>query len=52
MELEAAVPYLSTTSDYTINGRILVLPIAGSGDSWANYSTYKQLRKATGLFMV
>jgi hypothetical protein len=38
-------------SDYTINGRVLVLPIVGSGDSWTNYSTYKQLPKATGLFM-
>jgi hypothetical protein len=52
MDLEVAVPYLSTTSDYTINGRILVLPIVGSGDSWANYSMYKQMRKAIGLFLV
>jgi len=47
-----AGPYLYVTSDYTVNGRILVLPISGSGDSWTNYSTCKQLPKATALYMV
>ena len=43
LDLVVATPYLYSTSNYTINGRILVLPIVGNGDSWANYSMYKQL---------
>jgi hypothetical protein len=35
-------------SDYTMNGRILVLPIQGSGDSWTNYSMYKTAAQAIG----
>ena len=29
-----------------------MLPIAGSGDTWTNYSMYKELPKRTALFMV
>lgn len=51
MDLEVAIPYLFSTSDYKINGRILVLPIVGSGDSWSNYSMYKTVAQATGHFI-
>jgi hypothetical protein len=43
LELEVALPFLYAHGDYKINGRILVLPIAGSGDSWTNYSKHRQL---------
>jgi len=38
LDLEVAVPFLFGASNYTISGRILVLPITGSGDSWSNYT--------------
>lgn len=38
LDLQVAIPYLYTAADYTLNGRILVLPISGSGDSWNNYT--------------
>nr|AGM32444.1 hemolymph juvenile hormone binding protein (JHBP) [Coptotermes formosanus] len=38
VDLQMALPYLYLNSDYTIQGRILALPISGSGDSWSNYT--------------
>jgi hypothetical protein len=34
------LPYLRMTSHYNINGRILMLPITGSGYNEGNYSEY------------
>jgi hypothetical protein len=44
LDLEVAIPYLYVYGDYKINGRVLVLPITGSGDSWSNYSEYNTAR--------
>lgn len=38
LDLVVEIPYLYMYGDYKIDGKVLVLPIAGSGDSWANYS--------------
>lgn len=40
MDLEVSLPYLRLASVYQIDGKILVLPITGSGDTWSKYSTY------------
>lgn len=44
LDFEVAIPYLHTHGDYKIDGRVLVLPISGSGDSWSNYSEYNTPR--------
>jgi len=38
IEIDAKLPYMYNEGDYLINGKILVLPITGNGDSWSNYT--------------
>ncbi|KAK9497011.1 hypothetical protein O3M35_012805 [Rhynocoris fuscipes] len=38
IDFDAKLPYMYNVGDYKIEGKILVLPISGSGDSWSNYT--------------
>ncbi|KAJ9577480.1 hypothetical protein L9F63_005981 [Diploptera punctata] len=38
IDIEVELPYMYVYGDYTINGKVLVLPIQGNGDSWSNYT--------------
>jgi len=38
IEVDLKTPYLFMKSDYEIQGRMLVLPISGKGDTTSNYS--------------
>ncbi|XP_073983828.1 protein takeout-like [Rhodnius prolixus] len=38
IDFEATLPYMYNVGDYKIEGKILVLPISGNGDSWSNYT--------------
>ncbi|PNF31913.1 hypothetical protein B7P43_G07906, partial [Cryptotermes secundus] len=38
MQFDVAFPYVQSHGDCEINGKILMLPISGSGDCWNNYT--------------
>ncbi|XP_069682357.1 protein takeout-like [Periplaneta americana] len=48
IDIEVDIPFLYVYGDYQINGKVLVLPIQGSGDSWSNYTEVTGTIKLTG----
>lgn len=43
VKIKLSIPKLRTKGNYTISGRILMLPISGSGESRGNYCKWIDL---------